>query len=257
MSVINIFSMLYEKNPGMCCSSLEEGIFSYGLIPQKCAGIRAKLTFGAREKLGKQNILDCTSSVYCFYPELYQGSLTPIPIPLFNQNEQLLSILNKIFPISTQTDQYNRKYIMLTSVYDFEGGAPVGEFELTQKIAEIVGKENLLIKLHPRDFRTVYEDAGFTVDRNSDYPWEVIQLSMDFSDKVLLTANSGGVLSISMVMKQKPIVFFLYPFCNMEANPQMAKIVRNIQTILSDPKTQNQLTGVSVPDYLDEIKRGF
>lgn len=63
------------------------------------------------------------------------------------------------------------------------------------------------VKTHPRDSRTIYKDHGFNVDVNSSIPWEAIQLSGDFSDKVFLTINSGSVLSGS-TMSEKPVKTF-------------------------------------------------
>lgn len=253
LSTLNIFSVLYRKNPALRCSLLEEGILSYRSILTPMKGIRAKLICGMRKLLHKPNPFERASSVYCFYPEFYRGVLKPIALPLLKQDERLLSILRQVFPVDPHASQYDRKYIMLTSVYDFEGGSPVGELELVRKIAALVGQENLLVKLHPRDFRTAYEEEGFLVDRNSDYPWEAVQLSADFSDKILLTANSGSVLSISMITQHSPAVFFLYPFCSMEGNPEMKKTVQNLQEFFSDPAIQNRTVRVSVPEYLAEI----
>lgn len=80
------------------------------------------------------------------------------------------------------------------------------------KVANLVGKDNLLIKIHPRDLRTIYSDNGFNVDKNSLIPWEAIQLSSDFSDKVFLTINSGSVLSGS-TMSEKPVKTFICINC--------------------------------------------
>lgn len=251
---LNLFS-LQKKASDLQCSSLEEGIFSYGSIPQK-GGIRSVIIELLRNVIMKPTLSACTSRVYCFYPDIYPGALLPVSIPLLSTSEKITTALRSVFPISDAQGTYKEKYIMLTSVYDFEGGSPIGEFELVQKVAEIVGGENLLVKLHPRDFRTVYEDAGFHVDRNSNYPWEVVQLSMDFSDKVLLTVNSGSALSVSMVTEKGPKVFYLYPFCQMDGNEAMKKTVKNIQAILTNPQMEKRLARVTVPAALEEILEG-
>lgn len=253
ITTLNIFSVLQKGNKNLSCSFMEEGIFSYGCTQCKISGIRKGSVCKIRSLLGKKILIESTSFFYCFYPEIYKGFFRPIAIPTLHQNEEFLSILNMIFPIDKKTMTYDKKYIMLTSVYDFEGGEPVGEFELAQKIAKIVGKDNLLIKLHPRDFRTIYEDAGFNVDRNSTYPWEVIQLSLDFSSKVLLTINSGGVMSISMLTEKSPSIFFLYPFCRIESNRALRELVKNIQALLSNSLLMKRLSHISVPARLEEI----
>ena len=51
--------------------------------------------------------------------------------------------------------------------------------------------------MHPRDTRKIYEKHGIEVMRESFIPWEVIQLNLNMSDKILLTVNSGAFISIS------------------------------------------------------------
>ncbi|HGT1350754.1 TPA: hypothetical protein ACMUTV_003105, partial [Enterococcus faecium] len=124
-------------------------------------------------------------------------------IPLVTAGSRTALQLSDIF--NPMIDIYKeKKYIFFTSVYDFEGGEPVGEYELVCKIADLVGKDNLIVKTHPRDVRTIYKDNGFIEDKNSSIPWEAIQLSGDFNDKIFMTINSGSVISGS-TMSAKPV----------------------------------------------------
>ncbi|HEG1241807.1 TPA: hypothetical protein SCN02_002979, partial [Enterococcus faecium] len=82
-----------------------------------------------------------------------------IQIPLVTAGSRTALQLSDIF--NPMIDIYKeKKYIFFTSVYDFEGGEPVGEYELVCKIADLVGKDNLIVKTHPRDVRTIYKDNG-------------------------------------------------------------------------------------------------
>ncbi len=144
-----------------------------------------------------------------------------------------------------------KKYFFFTSVYDFEGGEPIGEYELVCKIADLVGKENLLVKTHPRDVRTIYEDEGFIVDKNSDIPWEAIQLSKDFSDKVFLTATSGSVLAGSFMSENPPKTFFMHKCCNVSGNYSAQKTIATIEELLCDEALKDSLRTVS---YANDVK---
>lgn len=73
-----------------------------------------------------------------------------------------------------------------------------------------MGKDNLIVKTHPRDTRDVYTKNGIKIMKDSNAPWEVIQLNMGESDSVLLTVNSGAFISIMALMENKRVKGF---FC--------------------------------------------
>lgn len=166
-------------------------------------------------------------------------------------NSKTARILGKIF--RPDTSGYTQKYIFFTSVYDFEGGEPIGEYELVLKVANLVGKDNLLIKIHPRDLRTIYSDNGFNVDKNSLIPWEAIQLSSDFSDKVFLTINSGSVLSGS-TMSEKPVkTFYMYKLCNIKENRSCQKNAQDIEALLCKSSMKEVFRNVKIAEKIEDI----
>lgn len=140
-----------------------------------------------------------------------------------------------------------------TSVYDFEGGNPIGEYELVCKVAKLVGIDNLLVKTHPRDSRTIYKDHGFNVDVNSSIPWEAIQLSGDFSDKVFLTINSGSVLSGS-TMSEKPVkTFYMYKLCDIKENKSCQKNAQDIEALLCESSMKEVFRNVRIAEKIEDI----
>lgn len=53
------------------------------------------------------------------------------------------------------------------------------------QLAEKVGKDNILVKKHPRSTVHIFEEKGIAVDTNSSAPFEAIQLNNDMSDCIL------------------------------------------------------------------------
>lgn len=246
-----LFQKLYKKNKDIKVTRFEEGILTYNLpisfsIKMKMINIFNNLC--RRPILTKK-----MSGFYCFYPSFYRGILLPIEIEPIKLDREFQEILINSFNLSLDEDSYNQKYIFFTSVYDFEGGEPIGEYELVCKVADIVGKENLLVKTHPRDVRTIYEDNGFIVDKNSDIPWEAIQLSRDFSDKVFLTATSGSVLAGSFMSENPPKTFFMHKCCNVSGNPVAQKSVGTIEELLNDVSLKDSLKTVSKANDVRDI----
>ena len=213
-----VFAELYEKNPQIIVSRFEEGIFSYA--DGEYLAKKDKIVNPLRKILGKKTLLECQHNFYCFYPELYKGHLNPVQIP---------------------------------SVFDFEGGAPVGELNVIKQVAALIGNENLIVKVHPRDSIDRFVSAGLNVDNNSAIPWEAIQLGRDFSDHIFLTVNSGSVLSVSMLQEKKPKIHFLYKLCDLCGNPAASVNTRKISEILSETCLKDKLSDVDAPESLDAI----
>lgn len=249
MEIEALYSILYSLNRNIILSRFEEGLFSYemGYYSSK----KGKLISGLRKMRRCKSLEEAMTNFYCYYPSLYNGILMPIGVPLIHMNSETADIIREVF--QPDISKYSQKYIFFTSVYDFEGGEPVGEFELVNKIADLVGKENLLVKTHPRDIRTIYQDNGFNVDKNSSIPWEAIQLSGDFSDKVFMTINSGSVLSGSTMSETPVRTYYMYKLCDISGNPSCQKNAVDIENLLNNEKMKGILKSVHIAEKLEDI----
>lgn len=224
-SVTAVYNILIHNNPNLICSRFEEGILSYNTKLHERGnhsfGRFIDTLFRVRNLLGKQNIIDNIGNFYCFYPGLYKLNFQPVKVPFFSKNA--IGVIAKIFNVHKEDCYIKEKYIFFSSVYDFEGEEPIGEFGLIKRISKLVGKDNFIIKKHPRDDRTIYEEAGFRVLNISRLPWEVCQLCFDYSNHILLSVNSGSLLSINLYTEHPIKSFYLYPCCDYQKN-SIAKI---------------------------------
>lgn len=251
IDIIGIYALLYRNNSSIKLSLFEEGLLSYGVTFED--NIRRRAIRFFRMALGKKDMYNAYENFYCFYPQLYNGALNTVGVPAIIPGSKCTDILRDIFSINESQIIYPQKFIYFSSVYDFEGGAPIGELELVKKIGELVGNENLIVKTHPRDARGIYEKNGFSVDENSNVPWEVIQLTGDFSDKVFLTATSGSVLAGSF-MSAKPIkTFYLYKLCNIFNNISAQETTAAISNLLDREELKGTLRNVRIVETLEDI----
>ena len=93
----------------------------------------------------------------------------------------------------------------------------------------------------------------FNVDRNSDIPWEAIQLSMDFSDKVFLTLSSGSVLAGSL-LTEKPIrVIYLCNICSCENNADAERSFQTINKLINDSKMSEHFKNVKIIEDIKDL----
>lgn len=188
-------------------SHYEEGILSYerDFITGKCL----KLTRKLRIMVGKDDIILKIEKYYCMFPDFKESNkeweFVKIPSISLN-NVELKNILKYIFDYEISTNPY--KYIYFSSPSDIDGNS-FGETELVLKIAEYVGKDNLLVKMHPRDNRNIYEKHGLNIMKNSFVPWEVMCLNDKYENIVMLTTLSGAFINSSATIENNRKGIFL------------------------------------------------
>ncbi len=231
LSILSIIDVLRKNNTTITISRYEEGVLSYN---HEFNYFRMRFIILLRKIIGKSSVTSADGKFYCMYPVLYKGTLKPINIPMLSSNIIVMKqYLKKCFDISIKKEDYKQKYIFFSSVYDFEGEAPIKEYEAVCKIAEIIGKENLLIKQHPRDNRTIYNDNGFVVDKNSKYPWEVIQFAVNLNDKTLLSVNSTSILSSALLFGNVDRAYYVFELCDLSNNSLAKESILTIKELLN------------------------
>lgn len=198
--VLEIFSIAdyYKKvNHSVIWSRFDEGILSYNTDLQ--GGNRYKFCRNIRKVLFRYDPFLHVSRYYCMFPQLktthLEWELIKIP-SIDDDKEKLRNVLNEVFNfIPLQLP----RFVFFASSSDIDG-KPFGETEFVLKLADHVGRSNLMVKTHPRDNRRVYEDYGLQVIKHSFVPWEVIQLNVKTTSVHLLTVNSGSFISITAMM---------------------------------------------------------
>ena len=244
-----LYATLYYNNPNIVVSRFEEGIMSYNAVFEQYRKLR--IIYHVRKFLKKNNLKDKTEYYYCFYPHRYAGPGNPIRIPMVEIDSQDNSMIANLFGIDKKSLSYPERYIFFSGVYDFEGGEAIGELELATKIAKIVGEDNLLVKVHPRDNIQRFIDAGLKVDTNSDKPWEIVQLNYDFSKTIFITVASTSVLSISSIMEAPPTIVFAHRLFPITSNSVFDRAKDFCDSLMLDRVDTNN--NIHFIDSLDEL----
>ena len=126
---------------------------------------------------------------------------------------ELRNIVNKVFKYDLINDIYDKKYIFFEESF-FCDNKGIDDMDLILNIAEIVGKENLMVKLHPRNKVDRFKEYGITTNKTIGIPWEVIQMNNDFSNKVFLTISSGSVLASKLYFNDNIETYLLFNCTN-------------------------------------------
>lgn len=213
-----LYDRLIKRNGEMNCIRFEEGYSIY--IPLENTFTRGNRL---RNFLGKKNLREVTEAVYVFNPGLL---LVKFPYEVrelkkFDKNDkELLEIFNDIFdyhPDRAGTDallhgallcSLKQKYIIFEEAF-LTDKEDVEDYELIKWIADSVGRENVLIKLHPRTEANRFQTLGIEVETHK-VPWEVMQMNEDMSAKVLISIASGSILASKLYFDEDVRSLLLY-----------------------------------------------
>lgn len=189
----------------------EDGIATYSCHYEKAYAFTKKnrrLFFWYKQR---KIYYDC-KGIYLFDKDaiMWHPNTVVLEIPKIDVNNiDFKNTVNLIFDYQNACDVYNKKYIFIEESF-FADGYEVNDVEVVQQIARTVGKENIMVKIHPRNPVNRFKDLGYKTNENTHIPWEVIVLNQDMSDKTLLTFASTAVLNPFRLFGQNTKVYSLY-----------------------------------------------
>lgn len=138
---------------------------------------------------------------YLYHPEFadYEVPFKRERIPALGQKN--ISLYKQIFGYN-DTLAIPEKFIYFDGA-GTEDGLYGNDKELLETVAKIVGKENLLVKVHPRSSSEWYIQNGYHINNNTSIPWEVYCLDEEnLNNKVLISVFSTALVS--------PYLYFNY-----------------------------------------------
>ena len=200
--------------------------------------------------LGLPNVVRQIQGDYLFSPErrLFETDRKAYKIPPFGvKNEELRAFLRCAYG-DVPDSEFDRKYIFFEeNIKD----SSIDDFGLVMKIAEKVGKENLMVKLHPRRPVDRFSEHGIKVSKTTGIPWEAILMQYDFSDKTIMTISSGIVFSSRLYLKSNIKTYMLFKVAG-SLNPAIPYESRFLNYIDGFRKIHND--GLFfVPENMDEF----
>ena len=208
-----MFNALQQDNRDIKVAKFEEGILSYFVDDHRFEYDYFLKIKKIKRLLCQPVMFDKLHTFYCFYPEFYDGKLSTAKIPpLEHDDAWMRDTLCFLFDVDAEKLVYDRKFLYFASMLDSEVvKGESGEFEILKEIVDVVGKDNIMVKLHPRENAPErYRDLGVAIDTNSDVPFEVIQLVKDFSDKVFITCLSSSTINLATILPRRSKTYLTY-----------------------------------------------
>jgi len=154
----------------------------------------------------KKSALSLVQSLYLFQPEMCLWNppfeITKIHEPDFKTYPALKDIINHVFDYHNQCKDYDKPFLFFEDCTYQDTGDNI-DFEIVMSLAKSIGKNNMIVKLHPRTQVNRFEPLGIAVNNKKGVPWEVIAMNMEDGDKrIFMTISSSSVITYRLLFKK-------------------------------------------------------
>ena len=185
-----IYYCLVERGMRPVVHFVSEGTASYAIDLSNTAN-----DWLPHDYYGARRFVNNLGELWTYVPELYSGGVSSLeqkqlPFSMVN-NEELRSILRNIYG---KVSPFKQKIIYFEGAF-MGDSILTNEMNLFLHIADKVGKENLIVKRHPRNLVDRFTPLGYAVMDNATVPWEIMLMDMDVTDKLLISIASFTCIS--------------------------------------------------------------
>lgn len=207
----NTFVQLKKRNPHVEVVVYEEGYSTYtGTVGSQKTDMVVDLRC---RFLGFPRVEDSLKAVYLFEPELliydYKAPVVRISRDTFFQPVFIQNIKD-VFDISESVSHdYDRTYVLIEEAF-YMKHPEIDDLELYEKIISCIGKENIMVKSHPRSVTNRFERFEVKTNKEKGIPWEALLLTQNFQGKTLFALSSGSVINAGLCLGTTVNSFLLY-----------------------------------------------
>lgn len=239
-------SILKKHNPNVHLAIFEEGLVTYTRLYS--SGDAPTSLY--RRFIDRMGLLTKIDTLYLCHPYLLEWDLPNGTIvhlqPINKNNTELIVALNTIFDYNQCEDVYDKRIVFFEESHVFEG-FDVPDVDIVNQIANVVGKEEIMIKIHPRNPENRFSKLGFKTNKNTSIPWEVILLNQSFDNKIFVTISSGAVVSPYLYLGIPCVTYSLLNclskrpgFMQSDLGDMMQRVYKEYKDIFKAPKTIDQ-----------------
>jgi len=252
-----VYERCVQLNKGLQVYAFEDGYGTYVYYGKTIEGIQnvqeKRTVMKLLRLLGRRRVALHIDRLFLYSPSKLEWKLDfPLEqMPALNSaDEELRRVLNAIFAYDKNKDDYRAKYIFFEESYRKEGMV-LPDVLLVELVASWVGKENIIVKTHPRSGCELFEELGYAVNRNTAIPWELVWMNeKEMRERVLLSISSGSISTgnslFGEAVQAVPLHKLLFGIGNIDLNEYHRWLERNIYE-----KNQNMFF---VPETLEELR---
>lgn len=191
----------------------EDGMSSYSNLLERQVTYSKKIFNLKNIKLIiSKSIFLSVKGIYVFNPQFmnWRPNFTVIEIAKISlHNREFIEKLNLVFNYNDDIDLYDKDIIFFEEAY-YADKLDINDISIVNKLAIKYGKENIFVKIHPRNPENRFMKLGFKTNINTSVPWELVAMNIDLSKKTLITIGSSAVINpfIIMGIEIKSILLF-------------------------------------------------
>lgn len=211
LNSVGVYYFFRRKNKNIVLSLYEEGVFEYYIYKYKknlWRRIYSNIVFGGY-------YIDYSRKIYVYNKELLLNKpsrVHSINIPKIDSSDMKTKALyNDIFGVPDLTEQmFGADYLFIEQAFPEEKENEI-QTQILKDIADIVGKNKLVVKLHPHSKEDKYSELGIRV-LNIPLSMEMLLLNYGkvLKDCVLLSICSSAVFNCNLVFGLEPKIILLY-----------------------------------------------
>jgi hypothetical protein len=94
--------------------------------------------------------------------------------------------------------EIKQKYIFMEECFSEDLGNN-NDIQIVEHISNIVGKENIIIKRHPRNKENRFAKLGYFTMEQQSVPWEIFALDSRNNNHILISFSSGAALNYNFL----------------------------------------------------------
>jgi hypothetical protein len=213
-----LISLLRSENPACRVFRFEEGYGTY--TDAKTVSPRSEALIRVRNfVLGKPSNL-LPDAMYLFSPEFLMFTpkceVKKVPTLDLDKHPEYIAQINTSFNYTGKSDLDDAQVIFLEDCA-FEDMGLNDDLDLVKAIADTIGKENVIVKLHPRTRLNRFEKLGIRTSSLQGAPWEAVVMNMpDDSAKMFVTVSSGSVMNYGVLFEKNFRTIMLYKLVKKE-----------------------------------------
>lgn len=207
------------KNKKVRFYMYEDGLSTYkaaeALINNKKIDLSEGTCAQIYQRMGYGQLINEIKGVFLFNPEMFtwRDKIRKYRIPKIDKsNKEIVHILNTFFDYKHCDNEFKDKKVIFFEESFHADGFKVNDRQLLDMIGDCVGKDNVLIKMHPRSEKKRFN--GYDIYEKSSIPWEVIYLNNDFEGIELVSISSGSIIHPFIVFGDKKKMVVLQHLAN-------------------------------------------
>ena len=220
----SIYSYLRRDNPDIQVELMDEGYSSYTYYfreaykPTTRKNVIKRIQFRGPGLFTKRKYIATEAkAVYYFAPELLCWEEIPYEIKPITIKDDVafLQEMNRLFDYNSLLKEglereFDKPYLYFEESF-FWSMKNNNDVEIINHIADTVGKENMAIKLHPRNRINRFKKLGYKTNSSYGVPWELVASNLSANDqRVFLSFSSGAVLNYKFLCDKSFKTILLY-----------------------------------------------